>query len=214
MAVNRKPILSVIAMMTDFQFDIGESSEAAPPDAFVLCTPKGWDSYISREFHEIHQNLASLGWTMMVVDETDDERLRDVIRRARLVLLWECYEILERLADSFATLPKHIRRVVFCDDVHYFNEHRRAQRLRAFHWADLILATYPNKLTEWFPDVKKRIKWTPHSAASAFSPVFAPVFDRVLLSGLAVSLPSILRGEATGRRMQHRGSPRLSRISG
>ncbi|WP_146166186.1 hypothetical protein [Trinickia symbiotica] len=201
-------------MMTDFQFDIGESSEAAPPDAFVLCTPKGWDSYISREFHEIHQNLASLGWTMMVVDETDDERLRDVIRRARLVLLWECYEILERLADSFATLPKHIRRVVFCDDVHYFNEHRRAQRLRAFHWADLILATYPNKLTEWFPDVKKRIKWTPHSAASAFSPVFAPVFDRVLLSGLAVSLPSILRGEATGRRMQHRGSPRLSRISG
>ncbi|PPK44025.1 glycosyl transferase family 1 [Trinickia symbiotica] len=148
-------------MMTDFQFDIGESSEAAPPDAFVLCTPKGWDSYISREFHEIQQNLASLGWTMMVVDETDDERLLDVIRRARLVLLWECYEILERLADSFATLPKHIRR----------------------HWADLILATYPNKLIEWFPDVKKRIKWTPHSAASAFSPFFAPVFDRVLLSG-------------------------------
>jgi glycosyltransferase involved in cell wall biosynthesis len=170
-------------MMTDFLFDLSEANEAAPRATFVLCAPRGWDSYISREFHEIHQNLACLGWTIVVVDEIDHEQLFDVIRQARLVLLWECYEILEHLADSFAALPRRIRRVVFCDDVHYFNEHRRTQRLRAFHWADLILSTYPNKLLEWFPEVKKRIEWTPHAAGSAFTPVFAPSSDRVLLSG-------------------------------
>jgi hypothetical protein len=169
--------------MTDLLFDIAESNEIAAPGTFVLCTPKGWGSYISREFHEIHQNLATLGWTILIIDELEDAQLLEIINQATLVMLWECYEILERQPDSFAALPKHIRRVVFCDDVHYFNDHRRTQRLRAFRWADLILATYPNKLTEWFPEIKKNVKWTPHAAASAFTPVFTPASDRILLSG-------------------------------
>jgi hypothetical protein len=91
--------------------------------------------------------------------------------------------MLERQADFFAGLPRHVRRVVFCDDVHYFDTHRRTQRLRAFCWADVILATYPNKLIEWFSGITANIRWTPHAAASSFTPVFAPASDRVLLSG-------------------------------
>jgi glycosyltransferase involved in cell wall biosynthesis len=170
-------------MVTNLPFNAVDSNEVAALSVFVLCVPKGWDSYISREFHEIHQNLVALGWTLLVVDELEDERLLEIIRQATLVMLWECYELLERQPDAFAAIPKHIRRVVFCDDVHFFSDHRRTQRLRAFDWADLILATYPDKLTQWFPEVRKSIKWTPHAAASAFTPVFAPSSDRVLLSG-------------------------------
>ncbi len=119
----------------------------------------------------------------MIVESTDSEQLLESIRQARVVLLWECYEIMERYYESFAAIPNRVRRIIFCDDVHYFSEHRRAQRQRAFDWADLILATYPNKLVDWFPETKKRIQWVPHAAASYFTPIFAPASDRILLSG-------------------------------
>lgn len=160
-----------------------ESSEIPITGDFVLCVPKGWSAYISREFHEIHQNLVALGWILVTVDETDDEELLAIVREARLVLLWECYEILERQWKSFAAFPKHVARVVFCDDVHYFTSHRRAQRQRAFDWADLILATYPEKLAEWYPRTRAQVKWIPHAAASYFTPIFAPACDEILLSG-------------------------------
>ncbi len=119
----------------------------------------------------------------MVVDSIEDERLIECARQARAVLLWECYELLERRAASCFALPTRVKRIVFCDDVHYFSVHRRAQRQRAFDWADVILATYPEKIADWFPEVKKSIKWVPHAAASYFTPVFTPAADRILLSG-------------------------------
>lgn len=160
-----------------------ESNDGAVTGDFVLCAPMGWEAYISKEFYEIQQNLAALGWKLMVVGSVEDERLLDTVRQARVVLLWECYELLERHAESLASLPKDVKRIVFCDDVHYFTAYRRAQRQRAFDWADLILATYPEKLVGWFPEIQKSIKWVPHSAASYFTPIFAPATDRILLSG-------------------------------
>jgi len=74
-------------------------------------------------------------------------------------------------------------------NVHYFTPARRGQRKRAFEWADLILATYPDKLVEWFPEVPhSKIAWSPHAAASYFfqtdaRPLAARESDRVLLSG-------------------------------
>jgi hypothetical protein len=160
-----------------------ESSDANAHGDFVLCVPAGWESYISREFHEIHQHLAALGWKVNVVDAIGDEQILESVHRASVVLLWECYELVERNEASFAALPKDIKRIVFCDDVHYFTAHRRAQRQRAFDWAHLILATYPGQLADWFPETKKKIKWIPHAAASYFTPIFAPSSDRILLSG-------------------------------
>lgn len=159
------------------------ANQATGGHDFVLCLPRGWDTYISQEFHEIHQCLTALGWKSITVGEVEDDELLDIVRQARLVLLWECYEVLERRWESFNAIPAEITRVVFCDDVHYFTGDRRAQRNRAFEWADLILATYPHKLLEWFPETKKPVKWMPHSAASYFTPIFAPASDTVLLSG-------------------------------
>lgn len=153
----------------------------------VLCVPSGWETYISLEFHEIHQGLVAQGWTRLVIGEVDDAVILKAIRQARVALLWEVYELFERNTDSLGT-NAHTgpnRKVVFCDDVHYFTPHRQQQRLRAFCWADLILATYPDKLSQWFPEIAgKPIHWTPHAAASYFKPnPTAPSSDRVLLSG-------------------------------
>ena len=160
-----------------------ESGDTDTIGDLVLCVPAGWDAYISREFHEIHQRLAALGWTVMVVGEADDRHILKRARSARVLLLWECYEILERYEQCFAELPRHVKRIVFCDDVHYFTAHRRAQRQRAFHWADVILATYPERVADWFAEERSKGRWIPHCAASYFTPIFAPASDRILLSG-------------------------------
>lgn len=157
---------------------------AAEPGAWVLCVPSGWESYISLEFYEIQQTLVTYGWTRMVIDDVDDAVILSAIRNARIVLLWEAYELIERHADALHELPSSIQRMWFCDDVHHFTSHRRQQRLRAFLWADQIFATYPDKLRHWYPEVADMpVEWTPHAAASYFRPAANRSSDRVLLSG-------------------------------
>lgn len=156
--------------------------------AFLLCIPAGWENYISLEFHELQEGLVAHGWTKLVIDEDDDKTILASIHHAQVVLLWEAYEFLERNAPALCTDStfdkRPTKRVVFCDDVHYFNTHRREQRLRAFDWADLILSTYPDKLQQWYPEItEQKIRWSPHAAASYFQATFSPSSDRVLLSG-------------------------------
>lgn len=157
---------------------------------YLLCVPKGWESYISREFYELQQGLVDRGWTRLIIDEVEDTVIVAAIERARIVLLWEAYELLERnsgrLCENSSRTGGQATRIFFCDDVHYFTSHRREQRLRSFLWADLILATYPDKLHEWFPEVDRhKSRWVPHSAASYFQkpPTSLPSSDRILLSG-------------------------------
>ncbi|VVE20668.1 hypothetical protein PTE30175_03036 [Pandoraea terrae] len=151
---------------------------------WVLCVPAGWENYISLEFYEMQQSLVTYGWTKLVIGESDDAAILSAIRDAQVVLLWEPYELIERNADALNALPSSVRRMVFCDDVHHFTMHRRQQRLRAFLWADRILATYPDKLLQWYPEVaSSKVEWTPHAAASYFRAAPSPSSDRALLSG-------------------------------
>jgi hypothetical protein len=155
---------------------------------FLLCIPIGWETYISREFYEIQEGLVAHGWTKLVIGEMEDAAIVAAIHRAKIVLLWEAYELLERNVTSLCADPavdeSRVRRIFFCDDVHHFTAHRRQQRLRAFDWADIVLATYPDKLLGWYPEVAEhKIRWTPHAAASYFQPTSSLSSDRVLLSG-------------------------------
>lgn len=154
------------------------------PAKWVLCAPDGWEHYISLEFHEIHLCLAGLGWTLLRLGTDDEAEIPSILAKADVVLLWEGYEFVERHACALRRLPPTVQRVVFCDDVHHFTPQRRQQRLRAFLWADSILATYPDKLRQWYPEVAgTTVHWTPHSAAACFRPGPAPTSDKVLLSG-------------------------------
>ncbi len=154
----------------------------------VLCVPQGWEAYISCEFYELHLHLVQLGWTRLIIDETSDAEILTALSFARFVLLWEAYEFLERNEErlrhesKFSSSDTH--KIFFCDDSHFFTKQRRQQRLRAFNWADTILTTYHDKLSEWYPEISKsKIKWTPHSAATCFYPIFSPSSNRILLSG-------------------------------
>jgi hypothetical protein len=136
----------------------------------LLCVPTGWETYISGEFFEIHAELVKKGWIKLIIDEIGDTELITAIRKADVVLLWEAYEFLERNASILCGDNRHEdvkpKRIFFCDDVHYFTSHRREQRRRAFEWAHVILATYPNKLHQWYPEITtEKSVWTPHSAA-------------------------------------------------
>lgn len=151
-------------------------------DELLLCVPAGWESYISCEFSEIHSELCRLGWHKVIIGETEETQLLKLIAKAKIVFLWEGYELLERHEHELTLISAE--KIFFCDDPHFFTLHRRQQRLRAFQWADKILATYPEKVKEWFPEINhSKIYWTPHAAASCFSPSFNPSINRVLLSG-------------------------------
>lgn len=168
--------------------DHASHAPASDNGMFLLCVPAGWEAYISREFYELQQGLVARGWTKLIIGEVEDAVIMASIARARVVLLWEAYELLERnvatLCSDSLSDREQTKRIFFCDDVHYFTAHRRQQRLRAFEWADLILATYPDKLQQWYPEIAElNIKWTPHAAASYFQATFSPSSDRILLSG-------------------------------
>lgn len=154
---------------------------------FILCVSKGWDAYISCEFDEIHSALVKLGWQKLVIDETSDLDILRAISHAKVVLLWEAYEFIERNESALmdeSYISNKTQKIFFCDDPHYFTPYRRGQRLRAFNWVDVILATYPDKLQAWFPEISSsKIKWMPHSAASCFQPTFEPSSEKILLSG-------------------------------
>jgi hypothetical protein len=181
-------IIKPVCPMTISQEHRHKTDDFPEEGVFLLCVPAGWETYISREFYELQEGLTTRGWTKLVIGEVDDAVIVALIQRARIVLMWEAYELLERNFEALCIVStfeeKQIRRIFFCDDVHHFNSHRRQQRLRAFNWADTVLATYPNKLLEWYPEInKQKIKFTPHSAASYFKPATFPSSDRILLSG-------------------------------
>src|SRR5438552_8677735 len=94
---------------------------------YLLCVPAGWETYISREFHELQEGLVARGWTKLVIGELEDTAIVAAIRRARVVLLWEAYELLERNAAALCTDgafgEAKVKRIVFCDDVHHFIAH-------------------------------------------------------------------------------------------
>ena len=192
-----------VGLVQDRKKSGGQREQDQINGAMVLCVPAGWENYISGEFDEIHQALVRRGWIRLVIDEMRDADILARIDTARVVLMWEAYELLERNINVLCpSLPESARsagsgsdsgarigpkRVFFCDDVHYFSLFRRQQRLRAFEWADLILATYPDKLLEWYPEIPAdKVLWMPHAAASWFKPSFDPLLrasDRILLSG-------------------------------
>lgn len=161
------------------------SNDAAPDsEKLVLCVPAGWEKYISLEFHEIQKFLVKCGWLRVVVDEDDDAHILSAISDADVVIMWETYEFIDRNLFKLSCVGNAVHRYFFCDDVHYFTPGRRQQRLRAFQWANQILATYPDKLRQWYPEVvATNVRWMPHAAASYFRPGKDVSSDKVLLSG-------------------------------
>ncbi|MCY0389018.1 glycosyltransferase [Robbsia sp. Bb-Pol-6] len=164
------------------------SENACTHSGKILCVPQGWENYISCEFHEIHVKLESLNWEKIVVTGENDFEVFGKIAHAEVVIFWELYEFVERnekhLLEDYKSTKNSCKKIFFCDDVHYFTTHRQKQRTRAFLWADIIFATYPDRIRNWYPSVPtEKIVWMPHSAAGIFYPGNVYRLDKILLSG-------------------------------
>lgn len=148
--------------------------------------PEGYENYISKEFHEIHEGLEKHGWRKLTLSESNDEEILASLKWADAILFFEAYDFILKNAkallenDELSESTKYF----FCDDIHFFTNGFREKRLKSFEAVDTIFATYPVQLLELYPEVAPyKVKWTPHAASSYFNPTFTPSKNKVLLSG-------------------------------
>jgi hypothetical protein len=159
------------------------------------------DRYVSREFSFIIRELIDThGWNSMDFAELWDGRepLRDLIRRKfdelpEFILFWEGYGFVNRYARQIHALdcPK----VLFADDLHWFDEGMRWSKLLAYLVCDVVIATYADRFGEFYPEVYrlKRVVWSPHSASpDVCLPFNEEAENAVFLSG-AIGFPYPLR---------------------
>lgn len=152
----------------------------------VLCAPAGYDAYISKEFDEVQRNLVRLGWKYAPIDEENGKRTLQQLEGASAILFFEAYDFIQKhRGDLLANEQiQKTKKFFFCNDIHYHTATFKEKRLTSFLFADIIFATYPAQLLDFFPEITRdKVKWTPHSASSYFTPSFEPTATTILLSG-------------------------------
>ncbi len=126
----------------------------------IICH-KGWETYISSEFNDI---LLQLSKTIKIVYVEDCAEDCIHMRDAPVVLFWETYEFFNKNYYKFNGI-----KLFFCDDIHYYTNDRKIQRLTAFTNADYILGTYTYLLKEVYNIPENKLFWIPHSYSERFA---------------------------------------------
>ena len=102
-----------------------------------------------------------------------------------VVLFWESYHL---VTSAFLQLFKaDFGVVIYCDDLHWFNEGMRSTKSLALVVADVILASYAPVFGQFYPAVAaaKRVVWVPHAASPEFMlPLNESAANVILLSGM------------------------------
>ena len=158
----------------------------------IVSQLEAWTSYVSREFHYIIADLMSIyGWQHIEIDQlwngagTIREQLIDEFGELpETIIFCEGYEVLyEHAKDIY---PLNCRKILFADDLHWWDEDMRQKKLVSFALCDTILSTYGYAWTRFYPEFcnTKRVVWIPHSASPDFMLPFNPVSENsILLSG-------------------------------
>lgn len=147
--------------------------------------------YVSREFYTIQAELiTNYGWSHIDTyalgnAPTIERALLDSFGRLPdAILFWEGYDLLSARAIEIGRL--RCRKVVFADDLHYWNEEMRRKRVAGFALCEMVLSTYGYAWGRFYPEfcnVKKAI-WVPHSASPDFMlPYNEHSENAILLSG-------------------------------
>jgi hypothetical protein len=150
------------------------------------------DHYVSREFaFTIRELIETHGWRSLDFDELGDgsgslgERiLRKFDELPDVILFWEGYSFINRYARQLHALD--CRKVVFADDLHWYEEGVRWSKLLAYLVCDVVISTYADRFEAFYPEVcrLKRVVWSPHSASPDFLlPFNDEAENAVFLSG-------------------------------
>ena len=134
-------------------------------------------SYVSREFYHVMTGLIThFNWrhveTYKLLTGTGtirDRLLAECHELPDIILFWECYNLLNPHAGEIYELP--CRKVIFADDLHWWDQRMRNTKAVAYALCDTVLSTVGylwNKLYPEFAGTKK-VVWVPHSASPDFA---------------------------------------------
>jgi hypothetical protein len=140
----------------------------------LIANLAAYSHYVSREFAWIIRELIDrYEWRHLdpsALAHGTGRLAEKIVRRLKampsLMLFWEHEDFVCSRAREIEHLP--CRKWFFVDDLHHPD--RREARRKASLLCDTILATYADRLPEFFPEVGRscRVAWLPHSASPDF----------------------------------------------
>jgi len=157
--------------------------------------------YVTREFYYIIVELMrSYGWKQ--IDTYQLWQGPGTIKRTLLkefgelpetILFWEGYDLLEAHTDDIYRLE--CKKYIFADDLHWWNDRMRPNRLICFALFDTILSTYAYVWDSLYPEFcgAKKLVWIPHSASPDFMLPYNPRPENSILMSGTISPSSPLR---------------------
>lgn len=133
-------------------------------------------SYVSREFYYIMTDLiTNYGWRQIETYKlwpgprtVKDKLLDEFGELPETILFWEGYEFLHAHAIDIYRLD--CQKFIFADDLHWWNEPMRQERVVSFALCEAILSTYAYAWDKFYPAFagSKKVVWIPHSASPDF----------------------------------------------
>lgn len=148
--------------------------------------------YVSREFHYVMTDLINdHEWRQIDAlqllngrGSIKDELLNTFGELPEVILFWEGYDLLPARFSDIYRLDCH--KVIFADDLHWFNEQTRLRKLVSFGLCETVLSSYAYLWTRFYPELAgaKRVVWIPHSASPDFMVAYNQSPENsILLSG-------------------------------
>ncbi len=157
--------------------------------------------YVSREFYYIITDLMTThGWgqidTYRLKTEPgtiEGKLLNEFGKLPETILFWEGYDLLEAHAEDIRRLE--CNKYIFADDLHWWTDRMRPNRLICFGLFDTILSTYAYVWDDLYPEFRgtKKLVWIPHSASPDFILDYNPHPENAVLMSGTISPTSPLR---------------------
>jgi len=133
-------------------------------------------SYVSREFYHVMADLIThFNWkhvetrTLLTASGTFRDRLLAQCNELpEIILFWEAYHLLRPHGREIHRLP--CRKVIWVDDLHWWNEPMRVGKSVCFALCDVVLCTAGYVWDKFYPEFAgtKKVVWVPHSASPDF----------------------------------------------
>lgn len=159
--------------------------------------------YISREFYYIITDLiTTYGWKQIdtyqlwtgpgTIKRTLVDQFGEV---PEIILFWEGYDLLEAHRDDIYALD--CNKYIFADDLHWWTDQMRPNRLVCFALFDTILSTYAYAWDNFYPEFCgiKKLVWIPHSASPDFLLPYNPQAENSIFMSGTISLPLLCAPE-------------------
>jgi len=133
-------------------------------------------SYVSREFYYVMTDLMNhYSWRQIETHRLWDgpgtlgaKLLNEFGELPETILFWEGYEFLTAHEVDIRRLECH--KFILADDLHWWNEEMRRNKLLGFALCERILSTYAYVWHDFYPELSgvKNVVWIPHSASPDF----------------------------------------------